>query len=235
MLNLNHEISTSLGITIIIVLAVLVVWAVVAQNYYSSIVPEVVEDEITDHNKPQVITFNPPEVMETNSVVLRGKILDTGGVDIDDVSWEFECGRTQGVYTAKLEQPGGSRGGEVPCEYWRSVIDLDIATTYYCRAKSCNSIACGYGKEISFQTGAYYEEKGKIVDTAKKIVTTSSGKNINITNDTEMYCFDDLRKCSLNEICSKEICAASYLPSLGVLYYVENNNYYAHKIIYAPQ
>ena len=75
--------------------------------------------------------------------------------------------------------------------------------------------------------------QGGIIDTTKKIVGIGN-KDINITNDTKMYCFDDLRKCSLSEICGKKICG-HYEISLKTQYYKKNGKYYAREIIYTPQ
>lgn len=197
------------------------------------------KEKATTITAPTVKTLN-PDPTNTTTINLSGIIENTGGASIGNVSFDMECGKNPGVYNEKLQFSSSGREATLPSRYRIRFINLENSTKYYCRAKVCNSTGCGYGEEIYFKTGSYYETEGCAVYPMENIVECD-GKQIIVNNHTTIKCGDYGNVCSLSEICpdsfrekNGDFCN-DYRFSLNTIYKKEGDLYYAIEINYTPQ
>ena len=114
--------------------------------------------------KPTVKTSDATDVT-TSSAKVGGNVTATGGAEVNERGIVWSTSQNPTTENNKVQI------GEGLGEFYTTLADLSIATTYYVRAYAINSVGTSYGEEISFTTGS---AKPAVTTVSPSEVTSSS-------------------------------------------------------------
>ena len=124
--------------------------------------------------KPTVSTIEADEITQTSAKV-GGNVTATGGAEVTERGIVWSTSQNPTTENNKVQI------GEGLGEFYTTLADLSIATTYYVRAYAINSVGTSYGEEISFTTGS---AKPTVTTVSPSEVTSSSAvSGGNVTSD----------------------------------------------------